>query len=227
MTRKGHFDRCLRLFGYLQHNPKGRLKFDSSDPNLTGVIFEKHDWTDVYPDAAESLPPGAPKPLGARELKKITIFVDASHASCLTTRRTVTGILVITGKTPVKWYSKRQNTVGSSSYGSELVALRIAVEAALDIRYKLRMMGLRVENASTMLCDNQATVFNTQFPSTNLKKKHNAVAYHQCREAVAADFIRVGHIPGVNNISDILTKPKGPQVYYQFLSNLLFGRNGS
>ena len=88
-------------------------------------------------------------------------------------------------------------------------------------------MGLCVKYVSTMLCNNQATVFNTQFPSTNLKKKHNAVAYHQCREAVAADFIRVGHIPGVNNISDILTKPKSPQVYYEFLSNLLFGRNGS
>jgi hypothetical protein len=71
-----------------------------------------------------------------------------------------------------------QNTVESASYGSELVALRIAVEAALDIRYKLRMMGLRVENTSTMLCDNQATVFNTQFPSSNLKKKHKAVAYY-------------------------------------------------
>jgi hypothetical protein len=96
----------------------------------------------------------------------------------------VTGILVIIGKTPVKWYSKRQNTVESSSYGSELVALRIAVEAALDIRYELRMMGLRVENASTMLCDNQATVLNTQFPSSTLKKKDNAVdAGRQWRRA--------------------------------------------
>jgi len=25
VPRKGHFDRCLRLFGYLQHNPKGRI----------------------------------------------------------------------------------------------------------------------------------------------------------------------------------------------------------
>ena len=39
MPRKGHFHQCLRLFGYLQHNPMGRIKFDSSDPNLTGDIF--------------------------------------------------------------------------------------------------------------------------------------------------------------------------------------------
>ena len=39
-----------------------------------------------------------------------------------------------------------------------------------------------------------SVVINMQFPSSNLKKKHNAVAYHRCREAVAAGIIRVGHI---------------------------------
>ena len=64
----------------------------------------------------------------------LTIFKDASHATCLVTRRSVTGIIVVLGSTIIKWYSKRQNTVETATYGAELVAARIAVEFAIEIR---------------------------------------------------------------------------------------------
>ena len=37
-------------------------------------------------------------------------------------------VLIFLNNTPVKWYSERQNTVESSTYGAELVVLRIATE---------------------------------------------------------------------------------------------------
>jgi hypothetical protein len=124
----------------------------------------------------------------------------------------------------VKYYCKRQNTVETSSYGSELVAMRIALEAILEVRYKLRMMGISIEPTSTILCDNQAVIINTQFPTSSLKKKHNAVAFHKIREAVSAGIVRTAHVRSEHNISDILTKPKGPMDYYKHLKTLLFGR---
>ena len=78
----------------------------------------------------------------------------------------------------IKYYCKRQNTVETSSYGSELVAMRIALEAILEIRYKMRMMGLPIQPTLNIFCDNQAVVYNTQYPMSTLKKKHNAVAFH-------------------------------------------------
>jgi len=76
-----------------------------------------------------------------------------------------------------------------------------------------------------VLMDNQAVLINMQFPSSNLKKKHNAVAYHKTREAVAAKIIMVGHIRGDINVSDILTKPKGPMDYYRLLRAVMYGKN--
>ena len=38
----------------------------------------------------------------------------------------------------IKWYSKRQNTVETSTYGAELVTLRNATEIIIEFRYKLR-----------------------------------------------------------------------------------------
>ena len=94
------------------------------------------------------------------------------------------GILLCVNKVPVKWYCKRQNTVESSTYGAELVAARIAVEMIMEFRYKLRMMGVKLDGPSVMLVDNEAVVMNTTLPSSTLKKKHNAIAYHKVREAV-------------------------------------------
>jgi len=139
----------------------------------------------------------------------------------------VTGILLCINKVPVKWYCKRQNTVESSTYGAELVAARIAVEMIMEFRYKLRMMGVKIDGPSVMLVDNEAVVMNTTLPSSTLKKKHNAIAYHKVREAVAAGIIRVAHIKSHMNVADILTKPLSPQAYYQILKWILFKRDSS
>ena len=58
-----------------------------------------------------------------------------------------------------------------------------------------------------ILCDNKSVVLNTTLPSSTLKKKHNAIAYHQVREAVVAKVATVNHIEGKENVADILTKP--------------------
>jgi hypothetical protein len=54
----------------------------------------------------------------------------------------------------VIWYSKRQNTVESSSFGSEFIALRIAKELIVALRYKLRMFGVPVHGPANVFCDN-------------------------------------------------------------------------
>jgi hypothetical protein len=65
-------------------------------------------------------------------------YVDADHAHDTVNRRSVSGILLFLNGMPVKWYSKREKTVKTSNYGSELVATRIAIKL-IELRYKLRM----------------------------------------------------------------------------------------
>ena len=121
MPRKGHYDRALRIFGYLKHNARATIYFDPQPPNLEEIKFTENDWKDLYPDAEEACPDDMPEPLTKKEIC-ITIIEDASHATDLVTRRSVTGYLLMLRKAIIKWYSKRQNTVESSSYGAELVA---------------------------------------------------------------------------------------------------------
>ena len=64
------------------------------------------------------------------------------------------------GRTIVKWYPKRQNTVETSTYRSDLVALRIAIKALTEVGYKLCMMGIDFYKKSYVLCDNKYVVWN-------------------------------------------------------------------
>ena len=187
--------------------------------------MDNDEWIDLYPDTEEYTSVEYPEAKNTR-LLHITFLADATNGSCYVTRRSVTRYLGLIGKAVIKSYSKRQNTVETSTYGSELVAMRIAMEAMLELRFKLREMGVGFYETSTILCDNEAVVKNMQLPSSTLKKKHNACAYHRCREMIAASIARVGHISGTLNTSDIMTKPKGPMDYYRLLKGVLFRKLG-
>jgi hypothetical protein len=81
----------------------------------------------------------------------MTIYVDADHAHDLVTRRSITGIRVMLNNTPVRWISKRQLTVETSSYESESVASRIATELILEVRYMLRSLGVALDGPELLL----------------------------------------------------------------------------
>jgi hypothetical protein len=45
-----------------------------------------------------------------------------------------------------------------------------------------------------------------QDPELTPKKRHNAIAYHRCREAQAAGIIRIAFEQDKTNIADLFTK---------------------
>ena len=122
----------------------------------------------------------------------LTCFVDAGHASDQKDRRSKTGILIFLNKAPIHWYSKRQNVVEASAFGAEFCALKMAVEMIEALWYKLRMFGVPMDGAANVNCYNEAAYKNTSIPESVLKKKHHSIAYHRCREAVAAKTIGGG-----------------------------------
>ena len=89
------------------------------------------------------------------------MFVDADHAHDQVTRRSITGILVMLNNTPIRWICKRQKTVESSAYRSELVAACVATELMLELRHTLRMLGVPLDGPALMLGGNMSVVLNT------------------------------------------------------------------
>ena len=57
-------------------------------------------------------------------------------------------------------------------------------------------MGIDFYKQSNLLCDNKFVVWNMQILSSSLKRKQDFVAYHRCREAVAAGLVVIYHTGG-------------------------------
>jgi len=125
-------------------------------------------------------------------------------------------------RAPVIWYSKEQNTIESSTFGSEFVATRIAIELVIALHYKLCMFGVPVEEATNLFVDNQSVVLNAATPTSVLKKKHNAIAYHKVREAVAANIVRIAKVAGSKNLADLFTKPLIKGDFLALVRNALY-----
>ena len=204
MPREGHLQMLYRIFGFLKLHPKRKLAFDPQHPDISEKMFRKCDWHDFYRGVVEAIPGDMPPPRG--NPMTTHCFVDASHGSDRTTRRSQTGILIFCNRAPIIWYSKRQNTVEASTFGSEFQAMKNAVELIEALRYKLRMFGVPIEGPTNIFCDNEAVYKNTSLPESTLKKKHHAIAYHRCREAVAAETVRVAKEGTQTNLSDLFTK---------------------
>jgi hypothetical protein len=209
--RVGHLQQALHIFKYLDIHKENFISFDP-----TPLIIEEPvnrlespeeraiQMKEFYPDAEELVPPNAPEPLG-REIQ-INCFVDADHAGNVVTRRSHTGIIIFLNMAPISWYSKRQNTVESSTYSSEFIALKTATEQIIALRYKLRMMGVPLEGAARVFCDNEAVYRNASDATSTLKKKHQSIAYHVTRQSVASSTIIVYKEDGDTNLADIVTK---------------------
>jgi hypothetical protein len=202
--RECHPSEAIHVFAYLKAHDRSSLVFDRQDMPIDESRFHSGDWSNYYPDAQEAIPPNAPEPRG--QSVSMSCFIDADHVSCCVTRISHTGILIYVENAPIIWYSKRQNTVESSTFGSEFIAMKTAVEQVEALRYKLWMMGIGINGPTNMFCDNKAAFKNSAFQESNIKKKHNSIAYHQTREAQAAHTVRIAWESGSTNRSNILTK---------------------
>ena len=159
-----------------------------------------------------------PEPLG-REVVTIT-DEDANLYHDMLTGRAVTGVLHLINGTPIDWYSKRQDTVETATYGSDFVAARIASEQIIDLRTTLQYLGVPIKGKEYMFGDNQSVITSSTLPHSKLSKRHNALSYYRVREAIAAGIINFVHI--IDNPADVLSKHCGYPQMWPHLQPLLF-----
>ena len=95
-------------------------------------LIKIFDWTySVYGNVQEILPDDMPDPLGKAVITATTMDANLDH--CLATGKSLTGCLPFVNKTPIDWYSKKQATVETATYGSEFLAAKTATEQIMDI----------------------------------------------------------------------------------------------
>ena len=180
------------------------IRYRTNEPDYSHLPKQEYEWTrTVYGNVKEEIPKDVPKPLGKRAIT--TTYLDAKLLHDIVTGKSVTAILHFLNTTPTDWFSKRQATVETATYGSELVTAKTA-EQTMDLRNTLRYLEVPIKNKAYMFGDNKSVVMSSTIPQSISNRRHNMLSYHRVRKAIAAKILEFQWFSSNQNRSDIPTK---------------------
>ena len=203
--RKGHLERVKRIYGYVNRFKHFCIRFRTEEPDVSYFDSKEFDWSStVYGKHQEEIPIDAPTPLGNR----VTLihYFDANLMHDVLSGKSVTGCVHLANKTPIMWYSKKQATSETATYGAEYIAGRTCIEQIIDLRTTFRYLGIPIKDKSYVFGDNETMIQSSSFPHARLQKRHNILSYHFVRSMIARGFIALHHLKSKNNLVDVLTK---------------------
>ena len=203
--RRGHLERIQRIYGYILKTKYYSTRYRTEEPDYSYLPNMKYDWSfTIYGNVQEIIPNSHPKPLGKSVTTTTTL--DANLLHCLATGTSLTACLHFCNHTPTDWYSKKQATVKTATYGSEFVAAKTATEQIMDMRYTLWYLRVPIMLKAYMFGDNRSVVTSATLHHSPLSKRHNILVFHRFREAIAAKIIDFHWIQSEYNLSDMLSK---------------------
>ena len=221
--RVGHLERLKRICGYLVRYRSACIRVRMEKPDYSALPKGDHEWLrSVYGEVKETVPSGLPVPKGKSVIT--STYKDANLYHDMATGRAVTGVLHYLNKTPIDWFSKKQGTVETATYGSEFSAARTAIEQIDGLRMTLRYLGVPIDGPSYLFGDNGSVVTSSTVPESQLGKRHHALSYHYVREAIASSMVLFYHIPGEINPADLLSKHWAHHTVWPQLKAIFFWR---
>jgi hypothetical protein len=181
--RRGNRDRVKRIYGYLETMLPNEFVFCSLI--ISDIPDFQYDWSkSVYGESKDVIPIDSPDPIG--NFVTLTHYVDADLMHDIMTGKYVTGILHLVNKTPIEWYSKKQATVETATYGSEFVAARTWVQQIIDLHTTHHYLGVTIRGKSYMFDDNKSVVDNAMQVNAKLHKQNIILSFHRFREFIAS-----------------------------------------
>ena len=151
----------------------------------------------------------------------VEAYADADWANDKLDRKSITGWVAKINGDVVSWASKKQRTVAQSTCEAELYAEGAAMSEVLWLRGLLGEMGLRVQEPSMILGDNQSTIALSEHGVKSERTKHVDVKYHFITDEISKGSVGVKWVPSAEQQADILTKALARPLFEKFRGQLM------
>ena len=119
--------------------------------------------------------------------------------------RSTSAYVYTSNGTAVSWRSRRQAILATSSCDSETYAAAAAAKEAMHLRRLLAVPG-QASPPLVLLGDNKSSIIAANNGTDKDRSKHIDVSAHFLREKCREGAIVFHHVPGTENISDMLSK---------------------
>ena len=125
--RIGHLTRMKRIYGYFSKFKQATIRIRTDMPDFSSLEVMDQNWANTpYAGAKEeqpsNLPPSKGKPV------RLFTYADANLMHGALSGKAVTAILHSINKTPFDWFSRKQPTVNTATFGAESSAARTSIE---------------------------------------------------------------------------------------------------
>ena len=169
-------------------------------PDFSGLEVMTQNWSNTpYAGAKEEQPSNLPPPKG--KPVRLFTYADANLMHDALSGKAVTAILHFINKTPFDWFSRKQPTVNTATFGAEASATRTAIEQMRANKSTLQYLGVPICGPSILLGDNKTVVDST---------------------SLATGEYMYSFVNGNYNPSDVLSKHWCHNDVYPLLKPILF-----
>jgi hypothetical protein len=149
------------------------------------------------------------------------IFTDASHASCVDTRRSIISIVVKLGGNTIYWKSSFTKIVSHSSTESELMALDVGATIGQCLRWLVESIGGPIQGLVQIFVDNQGTISIASNPIQSGRNLHVHARYFYVRDLVYDGQFAVEKLPTELQVADIGCTFKGSATFIALKAYLM------
>ncbi|XP_020551683.1 uncharacterized protein LOC110012423 [Sesamum indicum] len=151
---------------------------------------------------------------------ELRAYSDADWASCIDTRRSLTGYCIFLGDALVSWKIKKQNIVSHSTAEAEYRSMGSTICELTWVVYLLMDFGISASIPIPFFCDNQAALHIVNNPVFHERTKHLDIDCHIVRDKFKFGLINPVHVPGKAQLADFFTKSLPAPSFFRFLSKL-------
>ncbi|KAK6160850.1 hypothetical protein DH2020_004231 [Rehmannia glutinosa] len=134
-------------------------------------------------------------------------YSDSYYAGCRVDRKSTSGTCQMLGNRLVSWFSKKQNSIATSTAEAEYIVAGSCCAQVLWMRQQLRDYDVEEEREIPIMCDNTSAIAITQNPVLHSRTKHIDVRYHFIRDHVEKKDITLEYISTDKQLADMFTKP--------------------